>query len=94
MKLFTTFAVALLSALPALAADCYPDRTDGSVSTYQQVAAAICNGSQCGTSGRPCSIASGSKKGFITGYYTGNAKIHCVVITPPNTFFFPFYAVF
>lgn len=82
MKLFTTFAVALLSALPVLAADCYSDQVDGSVALYQSIASYVCSGAKCGTSSNPCSAASASKKGFITGYATGNSKNHCVVNSP------------
>lgn len=71
MKL-TTAAAAFLFALPALAANCDPEGSAGSVETYQQVAAGVCNGS-CGSSSNPCRINN------IYGWYIGNEKVHCWV---------------
>lgn len=77
MKFSTPF-LAVLSALPAFAANCNPERSAASVETYQRVAASVCGG-PCGSSSKPCYI------GNVYGWYVGNQKVHCWVSTP----FFP-----
>lgn len=78
---FTTVAAAFLTVLPVFAANCNPEQSAGSVATYQQVAAGVCNGS-CGSSSNPCHI------GSIYGWYVGNEKVHCWVSLFNVVFFF------